>query len=245
MNRSTHLAAAALVSIAATACSSSDDNSAELAAANERIEQLEQQLAGGDDTAPPSATTSAPSTTKQLVATTAQPATTKRTTTTVRRTTTTVAGIGTRDNPIPANLVPLGAGGDFDMLITGYETGVDVVAFNQFNIPPGAGEQYVRVRVKLTYTGEGTASPIFFGLNMVGQSGRTYQPATSIAGGSGGDPAELTDQPETFNGGSVEGWVYYLVDDADAVDPLVFPTGIEYTDVPGGVGFFAVPEPDA
>ncbi len=47
------------------------------------------------------------------------------------------------------------------------------------------------------------------------------------------------DQADTFNGGSVQGYLF-IPSDAAAGKILLFPPNITYTDVPGGVGFFAV-----
>jgi hypothetical protein len=150
----------------------------------------------------------------------------------------TTPSIGTRENPVPAGITA--PAGNWDMTITGYEPGINAQAYNQFNDPAPAGSEYVRVKVKATYTGEGTGSGFDLSLNLVDPTAKTYDPA-SIAGGSGGDPQDFSSQPDTFKGGTIEGYFYYAIPSAQAnAKLLVFPPNTSYSDVPGGVGFFAV-----
>lgn len=189
-----------------------------------------------------------PSDAEQSASERADPTTTERTTTTERATTTTertttteAPSIGTRDNPVPVG-VPVPAG-DWDLTVTGYEPGAGqiVANANQFNTAASGGSQYVRVKVKASYTGEGTGSPFSLRLNLADSNGATYSEA-SVASGSGADPMVFGDQPETFNGGSVEGFFYFIIPDDQAGGDglLAFPPNITYTDVDGGVGFFRV-----
>ncbi len=190
---------------------------------------------GSDDSeivAAPSATTSEKFTTTTLEIT--EPPTTEPTT----EPPSTTPPIGTRENPVPAGTTA--PAGDWDITITGYEPGIDAQAFNQFNDAAPAGSEYVRVMVKATYTGEGTGGGFDLSLNLVDSTATTYDPA-SVADGSGGDPQDFRDQPETFKGGTIEGYFYYVVPSAQAnAKLLVFPPRTRYSDVPGGVGFFAV-----
>lgn len=155
-------------------------------------------------------------------------------------TTTTAPAFGTRANPLPVGLTM--PGGNFDYQIVAYEnTGVDALihGFNQFNDPPAAGKITVRVRVKATYAGEGAGSAYSIQINLVGESGTTYGANNYVCCSDSADL--LNDQPETFSGGAVEGWIYYQVSIEDAAGKfLAFDPNVNYTDVPGGVGFFAV-----
>lgn len=161
--------------------------------------------------------------------------------TTERPTTTTAPPVGTLENPIPAG-TPVPAN-DWTFTMIGFEGEVDgsVAAANQFNDSAPDGSQWVRMRIRATYEGEGSGSPTFaLRFNLAGQSGATYSEGL-VASGSGADPGRLSDQPETYPGGTVEGWVYYVISDADAGAPILgFAPNITYTDVPGGVGFFQV-----
>lgn len=169
------------------------------------------------------------------------PTTERQTTTTVATTTTmattTTIGLGERENPIPTNLpVPVG---DWTLTVTGYEPNQNVQSFNQFNDPPPPGHTHVRVKISATYDGEGVGSPRSIRLNLVTPSGRTVEKAL-VAGGSG-DPQELSDQPETFKGGTLEGYLYFAVPNEDVgAQLLAFAPNVTYTDVAGGVGFFRV-----
>lgn len=176
---------------------------------------------------------------------TTSPSATVVTTTTVSTTTTKpVPKLGERQNPIPAGVaIPLG-NWTVEPLVVERDVNALVAAFNQFNDPPQAGNQYLRVRFRATFKGTGVGDPMFGfpDINIVGASGRTYGGGQSVAGGSGGDPDSLDDQAETFPGGVVEGWIYYQVAAADATGSLIaFSPDVKYSDVPGGVAFFALP----
>lgn len=153
-------------------------------------------------------------------------------------TTTTAPAIGTRQNPLPVGL-PIPAG-DWELTVTGYETGIDVRAFNPYNDPPPAGSIATRLKLSAKFSGEGTGSPASIRVNLVGPDGATYS-SESVAGGSRGEPMDLASQTETFKGGTVTGDLYYFVP-ATTVNAkmLAFVPDVNYTDVPGGVGFFAV-----
>lgn len=147
---------------------------------------------------------------------------------------------GTRDNPVPVGMTM--PGGDFDYQIIAFENnGVDALIhdFNPYNDPPPAGKITVRVRVKATFTGTGAGSAYGIQINLVGASGTTYGENAYVCCTDSSD--RLGDQPDTFNGGAIEGWIYYQVSIEDASGKLLaFDPNVNYTDVPGGVGFFAV-----
>lgn len=175
------------------------------------------------------------STTRQTTTTTAP------TTTTTRATTTTAPAIGSQANPVPAG-VPIPAG-DWEIAVTSYEPDVTafVLSLNQFNNPPAPGNVFSRVGVDATFTGTGLGSPYQLQMNLIGASKQTYQPASGVAGGSGGEPAEVSDAAQAPTGAKVVGYIYYELTAADAAGPLLaFPPNVKYTDVPGGVGFFRV-----
>lgn len=148
------------------------------------------------------------------------------------------SAVGTRDNPIP-----LGAtipGNEFNYTVVGFEPAVDglITQINQYNDPAPPDYQYVRVRVRAEYDGTGPGDPLFITINLVDEAGTTYLPVEPCC-----DPeiGLLTRQAETFAGGSVEGWLYYVIPNLSAFGKfLAFDPTVTYTDVPGGVGFFAV-----
>ena len=131
--------------------------------------------------------------------------------------------------------------GDWTYTVVGYESqGVYdlLLGINQFNEPPPAGKRYVRARIRATWSGTGTGAPTFIQINLV-DSEQTISASVSPCCTPESD--ELRDQPDVFAGASAEGWLYYTVNDATADGrQLAFDPNVEYTDVPGGVGFFEV-----
>lgn len=148
------------------------------------------------------------------------------------------AAVGTRENPIPLGL-PIPAN-PWTYTVTGFETSVDglIMNINEFNEPAPPDHQYVRVRIRASYDGSGVGNPLFVTINLVDGSGTTYAPVSPCCPPEIG---QLTDQPETFAGGSIEGWLYYVVPNLAVLGKFqAFDPSVNYTDVPGGVGFFAV-----
>jgi outer membrane murein-binding lipoprotein Lpp len=248
MKRAIYAAAIAAVLVAGVAsCGSSDDNSGEVEQLQRRIAELETENAqlreGGpvdaasSDENPPSTTEPATTTTTERATTTTALTTTTSTTTTT--TTIPVPVVGSRESPVPLGS-PIPAG-DWTYLVIGFEIeGVwnVVEEANQFNEPAPPGSQYVRLAVQATFTGDGAETWAGRRINLVGTSGRTYSPADACCEGPPLDA--LRHQAETFNGGVSQGWVYFIVDEADVPGPwLAFDPDVDYTDVPGGVGFFA------
>lgn len=95
----------------------------------------------------------------------------------------------------------------------------EVAQENQFNDPPASGTQFYMVRVRATYTGEGSSR--FEGsyrLRALGQSGVTY---STFENSCGVIPDELED-PETFKGGTIEGNVCFEVRQEDVAGLLLF-----------------------
>ena len=146
---------------------------------------------------------------------------------------------GSRENPIP-----LGReieAGDWTYTVVAFEPNVsDLVAMlSANNEPAGDGKVYSRLRLKAVYNGQGAGDPRKLGINLV-------SPAETIVGDESPccKPQRdmLTDQPETFAGGSVEGWVYYVVTAAELFmgSFVAFDPNANQTNVPGGVVFFVV-----
>jgi len=231
----------ALIAIALFgACSSGDDDTTEISGGGDT--QPSTAVTKSGDTTEPAVETTAPATTEApattAAATTTEEPTTTRAPTTTAAPTTTQPAVGTRENPVPLG-TPIPAD-QWTYLVTGFEPAVDpiLMEINQFNEPAPPGQQYIRVRLRATYNGDGPGSPLFLTINLVSPTGTTYAAVDPCC-----DPQvqQLTDQPETFAGGSVEGWIYYVVPNEDVFGKLLaFDPNVNYTDVPGGVGFFAV-----
>ncbi len=122
---------------------------------------------------------------------------------------------GTRTNPFSSNL-------DFNdfkpMVLLGIEP-VDAALIhkgNQFNDAPQAGQTYVRVSVSATYTGSGSGSStdITFSLKIAGDKSKIYE-AASISDAHN-VLGLLRNQPDVIQGGSLTGFIYYLVDTDDS-----------------------------
>ncbi|HWM21854.1 MAG TPA: hypothetical protein VNO51_19335 [Ilumatobacteraceae bacterium] len=158
---------------------------------------------------------------------------------TVAPTTTLPPAPGSRENPIPLGR-PIEAG-DWTYTVVAFEPNVsDLVAMlSANNDPAGDGKVYSRLRLKAVYNGQGAGDPRKLGINLV-------SPAETIVGDESPccKPQRdmLTDQPETFAGGSVEGWVYYVVTAAELFmgSFVAFDPNANQTNVPGGVVFFVV-----
>lgn len=129
---------------------------------------------------------------------------------------------------------------DWSLTATAFEVNVDSFLHdvNQFNEPAPAGKITVRARFRAEYSGDGTGSPSSIRINLVGTSGTTYGESGPCCSG---EIDALEDQAETFAGGAVEGFIYYQMTPDDAAGKvLAFAPNVTYTDVPGGVGLFAV-----
>ena len=105
--------------------------------------------------------------------------------------------------------------------------------------PAGDGKVYSRLRLQAVYNGQGAGDPRRLKVNLV-------SPTETIVGDVSPccEPQRdmLTDQPETFAGGSVEGWIYYTVTAAELFEGsfVAFDPNADQTNVPGGVVFFFV-----
>ena len=119
---------------------------------------------------------------------------------------------GSRENPHPLG-EPVPAG-DWTYTVVAFEPNVsDLVAFlSPNNEAAGDGKVYSRLRLRAVYNGQGAGDPRKLKVNLV-------SPTETIVGDVSPccKPQRdmLTDQPETFAGGSAEGWIYYAVTAAD------------------------------
>jgi hypothetical protein len=89
-----------------------------------------------------------------------------------------------------------------------------VMAENEFNEPPGEGNQFFMASVEATYTG--TDSSTFWldmTLKAVGEASVAYEPFDATCGVI---PEDLNDTGETFPGGTVTGNVCWNVESSDA-----------------------------
>lgn len=147
--------------------------------------------------------------------------------------------LGTRERPHPAGTEF--RSGDWTLTVTAFEGNADAVVagLSPDNPPPSAGTVYARVRVRAVYNGNGGGNAAQLRINLLSPSGSTVGTADVCC-----EPERnaLADQPETFAGGVVEGWIYYQVAAADlfAGQFIAFDPNADQPGVPGGVVFFAV-----
>ena len=157
-------------------------------------------------------------------------------------TTTTVAPRavrGSRQRPIAlGRRIPVG---DWVYRVQAFEPNVNevVAALDEGNEPPAEGQVYARLRMRARYVGEGAGDPRRLRINLVSPEGKSIG-AVSVCCRPGRDT--LDDQAETFTGGIVEGWIYYLIAAEDALGGkfLGFDPNGDFPGVPGGIGFFRV-----
>lgn len=146
---------------------------------------------------------------------------------------------GTRQQPHPAG----GAfrAGDWTLTVTAFERNVDsvVAALSPDNPPPTTGNVFARMRLRAVYNGDGGGDAGRLRISLLSPTGTTVGTVDVCC-----DPQRdaLADQPETFAGGVVEGWIYYEVTASDlfAGPFLAFDPNADQPGVPGGVVFFAV-----
>jgi hypothetical protein len=135
--------------------------------------------------------------------------------TAVPGTTTTTTKKGTRGNPYGAtDLLTFGDYNPFVLFSIDPEDYSTIKAANQFNTVPPVGQFYLRVGVTAMYTGDTTGKygDIAFSLGIVGNEAKIYKPVFL----SGDELQSLQSQPDVIRGGSITGFLYYLVDTADA-----------------------------
>lgn len=127
---------------------------------------------------------------------------------------------GTRTNPHPLGTeVPLSDGWRMKVESSTPDATAAVLARNQFNDPPKAGEQFFIVRVTATYVGSG--SKRFDGsyrLRAVGASGVSY---STFENSCGVIPDELPDA-EVFSGGTITGNECWAIRSSDASSLVLY-----------------------
>lgn len=128
--------------------------------------------------------------------------------------------VGTRSNPYPVGTsVALGDGWKMKVVSSTPDATAAVLARNQFNDPPKAGEQFFIVRVTATYEGQG--SDTFDGsyrLRAVGASAVAY---STFSNSCGVIPDELP-SAEVFSGGSITGNECWAVKSSDASSLVLY-----------------------
>ncbi len=125
----------------------------------------------------------------------------------------------TRDSPLGVGRT--GEVGDYEVTVLSVTPdATDIVAAeNQFNDPPGTGDQFFIARVSITYLGSATGNPgVDLNFQSVGNSSASYTTYTNYCG-------VIPDAPfltvtELFEGGSAEFNVCWAIDGGDA-DSLV------------------------
>jgi hypothetical protein len=89
-----------------------------------------------------------------------------------------------------------------------------VLSENQFNEPPGEGEQFFIANLEATYIGEESSTFwLDMSLKAVGQSNVAYE---AFVAGCGVIPEDVNDSGETFPGGTVSGNVCWKITSDDA-----------------------------
>ena len=122
-----------------------------------------------------------------------------------------------------ADAVPIGQAaevGPWTLTVTGVteDATKQVMAENQFNDPPGEGEQFYMAAVEATYNGDDSSTFwVDVSLKAVGDSSVAYE---GFDGSCGVYPDPIDDSGETFPGGSISGNVCWKVN-SDDVGSLV------------------------
>jgi hypothetical protein len=159
-----------------------------------------------------------------------------RTTTT---TTTTLPLGATIDKPLPKGIdIPAG---DWKLTFLDFNpnASAQVASYNRFNDTPPPGQHYVALHIRATWNGAGTGNPFAVPrINLIGTAKTSYQ-NTVVSSGSGGDARNFVEQGEAPPGGAIDGWLYYLVNDND-VGLVAWLPNVTYTDIPGGIAYFAL-----
>ena len=100
-----------------------------------------------------------------------------------------------------------------------------VLAQNQFNKPPAAGDQFFIARVRTTFIGQGSSRLGHLGrFRALGPAGVSYTQFDTSAN-CGVIPDEITEN-EAFSGGTIEGNICWEVRSPDAGSLLMFDSPI-------------------
>ena len=143
---------------------------------------------------------------------------------------------GSRGNPIATGeAAAVGDGWTLRVVDVNANANDAVLAENQFNDPPEAGEQFFIVRVAMTFNGTGSAD-VAAGtrLRLGGNSAVAY---TTYNDSCGVVPDELPDT-EVFTGGTVEGNLCWAVKSSDIGSLVLFDDSFGVAD--GDRTFFAL-----
>jgi hypothetical protein len=128
------------------------------------------------------------------------------------------AATGTREDPIPiGTATDIGDGWSIKVLKV-YPNANEIVAEeNQFNSPPGEGQQFFLARIELTYSGPDSSEfDAGYRLRAVGPTSVVY----SAHGNSVGVIPNELEKAEAFTGGAVVGNIGWAINSSDA-DRLV------------------------
>lgn len=120
---------------------------------------------------------------------------------------------GTPDDPIPFGAI--GRVGEWDMSVTDVVADATTLVMDayDFNNPPAEGEQFVLVRLELTYRGEQPGATLLdLGFRVEAQGGRTYDEFDDTCGLF---PDEIDQVAETPTGGTLSGTMCWSVETDD------------------------------
>jgi cyclophilin family peptidyl-prolyl cis-trans isomerase len=126
--------------------------------------------------------------------------------------------VSTRENPLPLNTT--GKVGDFEVTVVSSTPNANdvVMAENQFNDPPSAGNQFFITRVRVTYVGNETGSPGFdLEYQAVGAASKGYTTYNDYCGVYPDEPYTVS---ELFPGGTAEFNLCWQIESSDQ-DSLV------------------------
>ena len=129
-----------------------------------------------------------------------------------------------RDNPVQLGLT--GVQGDWEITVLGTTPDATelVLAENQFNDPPKAGNQFYMANVRMQYLGPESERPRESRLKALGNKGVLY---SALFNDCGVIPDDFPILVELFTGGQVEGNVCWEVH-SDEVESLVMVVEPEF-----------------
>ena len=136
-----------------------------------------------------------------------------------------------RDNPVPLGIpVTLSDGWTVTVLDSTPDATSAVLGENSFNDPPDAGNQFFMARITATYNGSEDSSILdaSFRFKTVGQTSVTYDQFSE--GACGVIPDEIED-PEVFEGGTIQGTICWQIESADADSLVAFDDPFTFEDV--------------
>ncbi|MCL2465824.1 MAG: DUF4352 domain-containing protein [Micrococcales bacterium] len=107
---------------------------------------------------------------------------------------------GTRENPYPIGSTVKGKEWDVTINSVTLDATAAVMAENQFNDPPGEGQQYALVNITVTYTGTDSSTP-WTTIKYVGADGSTSSGSDSFAVA----PEAFDSLTELYQGGTATG----------------------------------------